>query len=184
MKKIYTKLLLIAALSFSVFAAEAKIINLGVAAGTTISNYSLEGLKDAVNNNAGFQVGVMAEFALPIMSITPEVWYVQNSFSVADSENVKVKSIELPVVAGITLLKFLTLEAGPRFVLYDDAKGGGYDFDSITSSVGYVAGAKLTLFKKVIIGARYNGEFGTSSIDALDSAIKCENMTLMVGYKF
>ncbi len=195
MKKIYMRVLLVVAFVFSVAGAEAKLINFGVAAGTTISNYSVSGLNDCVNNKEGFQVGLHATVKIPIISVTPEIWYTQSRFtldspysSTVELADFKVRSVELPVVAGLTILKVLTLEAGPRFTLYNSATaevyGEDYDIDGFNSSVGYVAGAKVTLLNKIILGARYNGEFGTSDMNLDNYSVKSETITIMVGYKF
>ncbi len=195
MKRIYMRLLLVVAFAFSAAAAEAKIINLGVAAGATVSNYSIPGLDDYVDNEGGFQVGIQATVNVPVISVTPELWYIQSKFAFNDPTSsgselasYKVKSVELPIVAGLTLLKVLTLEAGPRFILSNNASvkvaGESYDIDNFNSAMGYLLGAKVTLFDKVFVGARYNGEFGTNSVDMGDYSIKSETVSFIVGYKF
>ena len=61
-----------------------------------------------------------------MLSITPEVSYLNNNFTVvypsAAAYKVRSHAVTLPVAVGFTPVKFLTLMAGPNFTLYDNAK--------------------------------------------------------------
>ncbi len=186
MKKIFKSLLILAALLVSVTGAEAKLIGLGVSGGTNVSKYSFADESVSVENKAGYQFGIHAKIAVPILSVTPELLYIQNKFNITalnQTTEVKVQSIDAPIVAGISLLPMITLEAGPRFSLYNDAKAGDVSFGRIKPSVGYVIGAKFTLLGKVSVGARYNGEFGDYNTELLGD-ISSHSYSISVGYNF
>lgn len=157
------KVLLMAVITLCAVSAEAKIISIGATAAMVGSSYSIEGVdNDDINNNTGWQAGVQAAVTLPFLSVTPELLYTSTSFEMGDSK-VKVQSLDLPIVAGLTIVGPLKIEAGPQFSLYDKAKTGDVDYGRMRSEVGYVAGLKLTLLQKLIISARYNGQFGKHS---------------------
>ncbi len=179
------------------FTAEAKLVGLGLSAGSHNSNYKIKGY-DAIENGSGFQVGASATIKMPILfSVTPELIYYNDSFKITNSSilggkcKVRNKTIDMPIVFGMSLFGPLRLEAGPTFTLYNNAKGdfygdksGSIDLGSIESNTGYVAGLKLTL-RKIVIGARYYGQFEAhkSSLGTSDIyKVKSNSYSLTFGF--
>ncbi len=166
-------------LLLSAMSAEAKILSFGVSAGTSNANYSIKGYSGAIENKMGFQAGVSCAVSVPFLSVTPEVWYSYNKFNVVDSSifdgrtcSVKAQYIDMPILVGYSILGPLKLELGPRFSLYDSAKAKFYsgdpekmDLGGLNSKVGYTAGLKLTVLGKLVVSARYNGQFGGRDTD-------------------
>ncbi len=171
MKKISLFVLTVTLLALTTLSVNAKMVGFGISAGSSHANYSIKGYDGVINNNSGFQAGASVSVHLPIVSVTPEVWYSQNNFEVNDASimggygKVTSRAVDMPIVVGLSLFGPLQIELGPSFSLYDNAKadfliGDSADLGHVRSAVGYVAGAKLTIAKKFIIGARFNGQFG------------------------
>ncbi len=175
--RILKRIFILTALLVVGFSSQAKnsgMLKFGVSGGIQSTNFKLDGNEDAIENSVGFQVGAGLTINLPIISITPEVQYLNNKFTVVDPSVVgyvsKVRShaVVLPVVVGIKLLPFITVIAGPNFNLYDNARIEYYDEEhtenlgGVRGGVGYLVGARLN-FKSLSVGARYNGQFKKSS---------------------
>ncbi len=191
MKKILLTLSLATAMGLS---AEAKVVEMGMSAGTSSTNYKLSESSGAIDNNLGFQLGANVTFNLMLLRITPEVLYTYGSFDVMDSSvlgrqcKVKSNQVEVPVIFGLPVLKVITLELGPRFSVFDSAKAKFYsgepetmDLGRIHEKVGYTAGVKVAI-SNVTIGARYNGQFGSYDSDYLGK-IRNSSYTISVGCK-
>ncbi len=171
MKKVSKFLVVAALLLLTTIPASAEMVSFGLSAGTSTTNFSIKGYDNAISNSTGFQAGASLTFQLPVISITPEAWYSQSKFTVLDPSimggygKVTSRAVDMPIVAGLSLLKIITIELGPSFSLYDKAKaefltGDDADLGHVRSAVGYVAGLKVILAKKIILGARFNGQFG------------------------
>ncbi len=185
--------------TFITFTANAEIIGVSLSAGGINSHYSIKGNDSAITNNSGYQVGVAVPISLTFLSITPEVRYSQSKFQITDASilgrpcDVKSKSVDMPIIAGFSILGPLKVELGPSFSLYDSAKAQFYtnnpyseqDLGKIHTSVGFVAGAKLTVVKKIILSVRYNGQFGgrNNSFNQ-DESYKVKNYSLSFGVGF
>lgn len=197
MKRVFRVCVVALLATLSCYTANAEIIGLGISGGVNNANYSIKGYNGAISNDGGFQVGASATISIPIVSVTPEIWYTQNKFSITNSSilgttcDVTSKSFDLPVVVGLNVGP-LTLEAGPSFSLSSKAKaefnGVDYDLGRINTTTGYVVGAKLTLFG-IMVGARFNGQFGGYDTDfdlnkAVEYKVRKHSYSVSLGYKF
>lgn len=200
MKKIRLVLFAVAAI-FCCATASADVVSLGISGGTNTANYRLKGYDDSyVSNNTGYQVGANVSFKALMLTITPEVWYTRNKFTIDDrvcgkSVDVVSKSIDMPILVGFSFLgNVIRVDVGPTFSLYDYGEArynnGTDDVETgigrIHTPVGYVAGLRLLLARKIILGARYNGQFGTKENDfggLGNEKIRYSSYTFSVGFK-
>ncbi len=183
-----------AAIFVSTLSAHAELISFGVLGGSSNSHYSINGNDDAISNTVGYQVGLGATIKIPILSISPEVIYTNNKFEVTDRTilggtcEVRDQKVDIPVVAGLSLLSILTLEAGPVFSIYNNADAtyhldsSNEDLGRINPGTGYLLGVKVTLFEKIVLGARYNGHFSSHSFGESGHNIRSHSYTFRVGF--
>ncbi len=188
-------LLLAVALLVSATAAQADILSFGVAAGTNNNNFSVKNNDGAITNDWGYRAGLTVGVSLPFLSVTPEIWYTRNSFTITDpsllngtTAKVNNNALDIPIIVGLKVLPFIQLEVGPRFNIYESNKSNEVeDLNDITPTTGYVAGLKVTLLKKITFGARFNGNFGrrtTSFIEGGDTfEVGSHSYALTVGFK-
>ncbi len=133
---------------------------------------------------------------VPMFTITPEVWYSRSKFDVLDSavlgERTEVvnKAVDMPILLGFKVLPMLRFDVGPSFSLYDytemDNSDGKRGIGRINSAIGYVAAVNLTIMKKIILSARFNGQFGTRDNDfdgAGDYSVRNYSYSFGVGFK-
>lgn len=176
----FQRIILAAALVLATVSAQAQI-GFGISAGSSNANYKIKGYDNAVSNEMGYQVGVSLPINLVMINITPEVWYAHNNFTIDNSSimgskaSVKSNSIDAPIMITVPLMPILKFEAGPRFSLYSEAKatledGSKVNIGRINATTGYSAGLRLTILGKIVLGARYNGQFG-----GYDNDLKTEN---------
>ncbi len=176
----------------------AQSIGVAISAGSYTSNFRIKGNSSAIENQTGYQTGLSVAIKAPFLSVTPEVWYSHSSFKLNDASilgakaKVKTNTVQMPVLVGYSLLGPLKLEVGPRFTLVDKAYAKFYSGDksrqeigSVMSKVGYTAGAKLTVMRKIILSARYNGQFGGRDNEIGDEVydIRNSSYSFSVGFK-
>ncbi|MFI3306310.1 MAG: outer membrane beta-barrel protein [Rikenellaceae bacterium] len=196
----FQKIFLMVALVLAAAGVEAKTLSIGVSGGVNSSSFSIKGNKSAITNNMGYQASVALDVQIPMFSISPELRFVSNSFDIQDASilgsddaSVKIRStaIDVPVVLGWTIVGPLKLEVGPRFTIMDKAKaksgGEKYDVGGVRSNTGYILGLKLTIAKKIVVGARFNGQFANPVTDlnfgGAEYKIRNYSYGLSVGFK-
>ncbi|MFI3265182.1 MAG: outer membrane beta-barrel protein [Rikenellaceae bacterium] len=189
--------MLTVALSATAFVANAQIYY-GVTAGANVSNFKLTDAAntDLSSSQLGYQAGVMAGIDLLFLEVGAEALWVHNTMNLDgyDSDNKVVSnSVEIPVLASLSILGPLNVKVGPSFMVYNDAKikyaDGHEDLNAVKSSVGYVVGLGLNIFK-LTFDVRYNGQFKKdTSFLGIDSTaseydIKASTFSASVGYRF
>ncbi len=196
----FQKIFLLFALVLAAASAEAKTLSIGVSGGVNNTNFSIKGAKSAITNNMGFQTSAVLDIQIPMLSISPELRFVSNSFELHDASitgsddlSLKIRStaIDVTVVLGWTIVGPLKLEVGPRFTLMDKAKvksgGEKYDVGEIRSNTGYILGLKLTLAGKIVVGARFNGQFANPETDfnlgGAEYKLRNHSYSISVGFK-
>lgn len=184
---------LVAILLVSTLSARAEIVSFGLLAGSSNAQYKIQGYS-AISNRAGYQIGADITFQTPLISISPEVLYTNNKFKLQNSDilgakcEVRDQSIDIPIVLGISFLGPFILEAGPVFSVYSDAHATFYgdysmmNLGRIRPSMGYLAGVKLKLFNKIILGARYHGHRDYHSFGNNGYNIRSHSYSVSVGY--
>ncbi|MFI3247553.1 MAG: hypothetical protein R3Y39_00295 [Rikenellaceae bacterium] len=171
--------------------AKAEIVSFNFSAGSTSTYYNIDGY--STWDNRGYNISAGLTFGLPIISISPEVVYTNNSFYVdnpyifGDYCDIRDHRLDIPVVVGLNFLGPLVLEAGPVFTVYNEAIASYYHYSSgnlgrIHPDMGYLLGAKVTLFDKVMFGARYNGQFGSRRIDYYGHDVRSHSYTFIIGF--
>ncbi len=191
MKKIIVSLCAVILTLGTFSSARADLLTTGFNAGLNSATYK-SSQYGTFDSNLGFHIGAYARIAVPVISITPELNYNNNSFNIDHEDfdgDLKITNhyLSMPIVAGLKLLPFITIEAGPRFTLLDRAvvkvdgekeKVNG----ALHDSVGYVLGLRFNLGKMLVISGRYNGHFdGVSSEEFGD--MKSSSYTVSVGFK-
>lgn len=156
-------LLIITLCVCSVYAAEAKPISFGFSAGSGASNYKVDGL--SISQKSGVYGSLDLDINLLFLNVSPEITYRFNQFDVTYPTKYSVQnhSAEATLLAGFTLLKIVTIEAGPRYI-YDiksraiQSDGTKTNIESMHPDWGYTAGVSINILK-LRITARYNGQF-------------------------
>ncbi len=183
MKRIIT---MFALLLCSITATHAKAFDFGFAAGTSLSDYKIDGL--STDSKTGMYGQLDMNIKVLFLNISPEVTYRFNQFGVTSPSSYTVQnhSIDGTIMAGLTILKILTLEAGPRYTyditsrkVYSD--GNKEKIGSINPDWGYSAGVGLNLWK-LNLALRYNGQFKSNS-SSLGSNTRTSSYTLGLGFK-
>lgn len=171
-------------------------IDWGLVGGVNFARYSGSGV--SVSEKTGYQFGIAMGVGFGRISIRPEILYVHQRVDVtpdgaASSIALKSNSLEVPVLVSVRLLRPLRLYAGPVFTVlssckYNDAEGHRVDFGSIRPTASYAIGASLTLLRHLVIDARFNGHFSSSSnVMASDGSrvrLRANAFTIGVGYAF
>ncbi len=67
------------------------------------------------DKSAGYHIGVIKKFNLPVMFIKPELIFTKTKSSYDNEGDFEMSKIDLPVVVGLKLLGPLHLLAGPSF---------------------------------------------------------------------
>ncbi len=198
MKKLLRVAVLAVIASLSTVTANAEVLGFGLMGGWNNAKYSIKDDKGAISNDSGFQVGASVSASVLFLSITPELIYSQNNFTVSDMSilnqpfDVKSKSLDVPVIVGLTLLGPIRVEAGPSFSVMSKATatagGDSTEIGRVNSKTGYVLGVSVKIFK-FTVGARFNGQFGgtnnTFSSQKGDSYdIRKFSYSARIGYKF
>lgn len=131
-------------------------------------NYTVEKLKGATY---GINGGLFMRLSISKFYIQPEVLFasssneykVTNTASLVDSvKKQKFNKLEIPVMVGFKLLKFIRINAGPSASLAIGSpaqliKDPDYKTMYSKMTFGYQAGVGLDLFKKLTVDLRYEG---------------------------
>ncbi len=169
----------------------------GVMAGVTAPQLS-ERIGDLdINNNLGFNLGIMWGVDFGSVEITPEIWYQHNKLEIYDKAThsggeLTSNSIEMPVIVA---LKFgmARFNFGPSFALMtsnklDSAREVSVEFGDTKSLGGYVVGMSVTFTNNIILDVRYTGRFSSKRSEWFEGGAPHEyrhsSFGANVGYRF
>jgi hypothetical protein len=179
MKK--TFLITLAILLVAAFNTQAQL-KLGLKAGPSFPSLNETSGTFDITNNTGWHAGAMVEVKLPFIGIQGDFIYSQTSADVAGLGAIKSSTVDIPVVAKLYVLKFITIQAGPQFAFLTSSS---LDDQSIKdnmniSNVRFVAGLGLTL-GPVDVHGRFIFPSKTEMVD-IPGEIKNSNIQLSVGW--
>lgn len=131
-------------------------------------NYTVEKLKGATY---GINGGLFMRLSISKFYIQPEVLFASssNEYKVTNMQTAidsvkkqKFSKLEIPVMIGFKLLKFIRINAGPSASLAIGSpseliKDPDYKTMYSKMTIGYQAGVGLDLFKKLTVDLRYEG---------------------------
>lgn len=143
---------------------------IGFKAGWNYQANKLKGAQDFdFNSDSGWYAGLQSEFTWGMLGIRPELVYSHNKFDVTGpvgiKGNIKMNTIDLPVLLQLRFLNFLAVQVGPSFNLMTDVGGSTQDtqWRIDRPTMGYAAGLDVRLWK-LNVTARYNGSFKKSEV--------------------
>lgn len=186
MKKIAVTLFAVV-ISISCLVAKPQIASFGLNTGLGQTKFKSTELGD-VTSDLGFQLGgsLSIEF-IPLLTVAAELQYINTHFEYEGFyDKVTNHNLSLPLVAGFSLFKIITLEAGPRFTLVDKSvitPNSGDKFKrngDLYQDVGYLIGARIQL-GKINVGARYNGQFGKQDSETFGE-IGSHSYSISIGF--
>lgn len=193
-KKVIITLLMSVAVVLSTQQASALGLKYGVGAGANISTVQSFGEKINLGSSWGFQVGAHMGLDLGIVAIMPEIWYTKGSASYdaqqigGDFGQMTIESLDVPVLAVISILGPLKIKAGPSFALWNRLTlPGDEEFNNVKSTYGYVAGVGIE-FKSVGLDFRYNGQFSAvtvpTEVNNIYNDIRADSFSVVMYYSF
>ena len=156
---------------------------------TAIADFSL-------SSNAGWFAGALVNLDLgKKFSIQPEAVFSHYKFNIENAIDgyMKVNQIEIPVMVGYDITNMLTVQVGPRFCVMEDVNGmvegtsdlvNGAAWNWNSPLLGYAIGLEANIWK-IVISARYNGEFKKAEVLGFTTGTnRISNFQLGVGYCF
>ncbi|MFR9650174.1 MAG: outer membrane beta-barrel protein [Rikenellaceae bacterium] len=196
-KKVIVSLLVMVVLGVSTNRAFALGLNYGFGVGTNISSIKSLDEDISIGSGWGYQIGAHAGIDLAFMGVTAELWYsgINASYDAvlagSNSGTLKVKSIDVPILASVSIFGPLKIKAGPSFSLWSNATlPNGMKFNNVRSTYGYVAGIGLD-FMSISIDLRYNGQFsstilplGVDNPSISDPSIRANSCSIIMSYSF
>ena len=170
----------------------------GVLGGINVPDYTTNMTKADVKNKMGWQVGITTAVDLGIIGIEPQILYVRQGIRIlpeglSEEMNVKSRSVDVPILVSLRLLKPFRVYAGPVFTVLNDCKRKSgddlLDFGRVRPTLSYTVGAGVVLLRHLLIDVRYNGQFrGKPDValpnDVMLPEIRSYNVALSVGYLF
>lgn len=192
MNKIFSALLIALCLGITL-PAQAQL-HFGVKGGLNVSKVTFDKNLMSSDNMAGFFIGPMAEFTIPIigLGIDGALLFSQKGIK-SDNAGVKQHGLDIPVNLkyniGLGSLLGIFVAAGPDF-FFDFAKEKE-GFDKKKTQVGINIGAGVKLIKHLQLGVNYNIPLGNSGevsfkdgVDAVLSDYKTKTWQLSAAYIF
>ncbi len=182
-------------------AARRPVIQWGILTGLNASDYSFRSAGTAIDNKLGWQAGMMTSLNFARFSLEPQVIFLHQSMTYADTElgkeaTLRCNSIDLPILAAWTVVGPVRLFAGPVFTLMNKCSGGkavfasGEDFDlsNLRSTCSYTVGIELKIRAHYRADLRYNGQFKAKSHalmpDGREGRMRSSFVSLNIGYFF
>ena len=170
----------------------------GVLGGINVPDYTTNMTKADVKNKMGWQVGITTAVDLGIIGIEPQILYVRQGIRIlpeglSEELNVKSRSVDVPILVSLRLLKPFRVYAGPVLTVLNDCKRKSgddlLDFGRVRPTLSYTVGAGVVLLRHLLIDVRYNGQFrGKPDValpnDVMLPEIRSYNVALSVGYLF
>lgn len=192
MNKIFSALLIAICLGMAM-PAQAQL-KFGVKGGLNVSKVTFD--KDLVSsdNMAGFFIGPMAEFTIPVIGLGVDGALLFSQRGVkSDYDGVKQHGLDIPVnlkyTIGLGSMLGVFIAAGPDF-FFDFAKEKD-GFDKKKSQVGINVGAGVKLIKHLQLGVNYNIPLGNSGevsfkdgVDAVFTDYKTKTWQISAAYIF
>jgi hypothetical protein len=203
------KTILLVALAFGMFSANAQDISFGAKAGINLASVSGDDTDD-LDGRTGFHVGAVAEFSLSEkFSLQPELLYstqgakfeetaFEQGVTARGEATVKLDYILLPVMAKYYIAEGLSIEAGPQLGVLVSAEtelelSGSADgqtvsiteendiSDEISSiDLGVNFGLGYKLDNGLNFGARYN--LGLSNINDFEGSDDFKNQNSVIQF--
>jgi len=207
MKKI---LLIISIAIFSIVYGYSQI-SFGPVAGICMSKakvdevFVVNGQEVSINNEEstfGFKIGAFARFQISSLYLQPSLMFthsggkisIENSDFGEDIRTLRYNKLDLPILIGRDVFKFLRVEAGPVFslLLSDDARdvdvAAQVNNNYNNSVLGYQVGAGFDLGDKIYVDLKYEGNLSslgetvTISGSEFDTDIRNPMWVFTVGY--
>lgn len=145
----------------------------------------------------GYGVGLhMALRIGSFFAVQPEVNYHRSSLKSTASKlgynaNVKINTVDIPVLLSFRLGNIFRLNAGPLFTVmnnsfYTDPKGEKQMFGSTRPTFGYSAGVAVALLRRLMVDVRYIGYFKPTlqNYEGVEFKSRNASIALKVGFLF
>ena len=145
----------------------------------------------------GYGVGLhMALRIGSFFAIQPEINYHRSSLKSSNSKllhnaNVKINTLDIPVLLSFRLGNIFRLNAGPLFTVmnncyYTDSKREKQMFGNTRPTFGYSAGAAVVLLRKLMVDVRYMGYFKPTlqNYEGLEFNSRNASIVLKIGFLF
>lgn len=145
----------------------------GAQTGVGFWNYRVNSNK--VDGRLGWQIGASCALNWGLVALQPEMHYVYHTVPLAPSPTdpkedilLKSNSLEVPILISLRPIGPLRINVGPVITALNKCKFKGaesdIDFGRVRSTVGYTAGAAITLGEGFLLDLRYNGTFKRQTI--------------------
>ena len=160
----------------------------GAKAGANFANITGDDVEDA-STRTGFHLGAVAHISISDrFGIQPELIYSQQGSKDDEFDvTLKIDYLNLPILADITLVDGLSIQAGPQFGFNinskaEDGDGNEGDIEDVnTLDLNAAFGAQFKLPNGLFFQGRYN--LGLSDI-VEDADANNSNISLSIGYFF
>lgn len=169
----------------------------GVMGGINVPDFNTDMDRTQIRNRLGWQMGIVTAVNFGAVAVEPQILYVRQGLRVSrqggEDLNLKSRSIDVPVLASLRLLKPLRIYAGPVFTVMNDCKrkkgGDLLDFGRVRPTLSFTAGAGVVLLRHLLVDVRYNGQFRSKRDVVLPDgsmlgSLSSYNVALSVGYLF
>ena len=156
--------LLLVVCAFMALPAQAQL-QFGVKGGVNVSKVKYDDGIFASDNMAGFFVGPMVDFTIPIIGLGVDgaLLFSQRGIK-ANNSGVKQTGLDIPInlkyTIGLGNILGIFVAAGPDF--YFDFQGGNKFYKKEKATVGINVGAGVKLIKHIQLGINYNIPLGKS----------------------
>jgi hypothetical protein len=140
----------------------------GIKAGMDYQTNDIKAIADQIkfDANTGWFAGLQGEFTWAMFGVRPEIIFSHNKFNIDGvGSEMKINKLDLPILAQLNFLGFLSIHAGPTFCLMTNTSGSANDcaWSVERPTIGYAVGAEARIWK-LAISARYNGAFKDSEV--------------------
>lgn len=126
----------------------AQLVKFGVKAGANFPSLNDTNGNFSFDASTGYHFGAAVLVNVPIVKVGAELLYSQTGFTVPNiPDDFKVATLDLPIYAKISILKILSIHAGPSFSIVTSASMGSQDIADQwkENTFHLVAGAGVTL---------------------------------------
>ncbi len=171
----------------------------GVMAGVILPKLSDKQDKLAIDNKAGYGIGMMWGVDFGGVELVPEFWYAHSNTTLnvigeSKSYDLVSHSIEVPVIFALPIAESgLRFNVGPTFALMSNSKlecegEEEIDFGRTKSTAGYLIGLSLTLYERLILDCRFTGRYVSTEKEWHNSGESYDyryyDFAINVGYRF
>lgn len=178
------RLILLACLAFAFSTSSAQLVKFGVKGGLNFPSINSTNGNVTFESKTGWHAGGMVQFNIPIVKVGADLMYTQDTYDVSSGETLKTSHFDIPVWGKLTLLKFITIHAGPLFSFNTDVKLEDVSLKDEWEhkSVRFFAGAGVALGPLDV-----HGRFifpSTTTWQNSGEEIKNSNIQVSLGYWF